>query len=221
MPYVELTITPPESVWIGDITRAHPETRFRVLATTTATDDTGVARLEIVGPDPAAVCDELRSYEAVTDVSVLETGPGRQRVQLETSLPLLLTAIEGSGVPLETPFEIQDGRMELEATVPQRQLSELGDHLESFGIPFSIEQIKQDVESEDLLTSRQCWLLQEAVDRGYYDTPRRITLTELAEELDLAPSTCSEVLHRAEGSVLKQHVEEARHTHQCSPAVAD
>lgn len=36
------------------------------------------------------------------------------------------------------------------------------------------------------------------IERGYYDTPRRCTLTELADELDLAKSTCSERLHRAE-----------------------
>ncbi len=205
----------------GRGSRAHPDTRFRVLATTTATDNSGVARLELLGPDPSAVCEQLRRYDPVTDLTILERTPEPVRVQLETNIPLLLTAIEGSGIPLETPFEIQDGRMTLEATVPQRQLSNLGEQLEAFGIPFTIEQIKQDAESEDLLTDRQCWLLQEAVDRGYYDTPRRITLTELADALDLAVSTCSEVLHRAEGSVLKRHVEQARDTHRCAPAAAD
>lgn len=47
-------------------------------------------------------------------------------------------------------------------------------------------------------------LLREAVERGYYDTPRRVTLVELAEELDIAKSTCSEILHRVEEQVLKR-----------------
>lgn len=209
MPYAKLTITIPESIWIGEVSRSHPETRFRVLAAT-ANDSTGVARIEIVGPDPEVVCDEIRSYGTVTDLAVFESDAECYRVQLETTVPLLLTSIQASGVPFETPFEVRDGEMALEATVPQHRLSKLGETLDEFGITYSVERITQDVESDALLTDRQRWLLHEAIDRGYYDTPRRITLTELAEELDIAPSTCSEVLHRAEEQVLKKHVREAR-----------
>jgi predicted DNA binding protein len=57
------------------------------------------------------------------------------------------------------------------------------------------------------LTDRQRWLLHEAMERGYYDTPRRITLVELADELGIAKSTCSETLHRCEGRVMEQFVD--------------
>jgi predicted DNA binding protein len=53
------------------------------------------------------------------------------------------------------------------------------------------------------------YLLRTAVERGYYDTPRRCTLTELAEALDMAKSTCSETLHRAEGKITKQFLTNA------------
>jgi len=220
MPYANLTITVPESVWIGELSRARPETRFRVLAATT-TDASGVARVELVGPDPEAVCEEMRAYDAVTDLAVFEAEPDRRRIQIETTAAVLLRAIEGSGVPLETPFEVRDGEMTVEATVPQHRLSELGERLDAFGIPFSVERISREVDSEELLTDRQRWLLCEAIDRGYYDTPRRITLTELAEELDIAASTCSEVLHRAEERVVKKHVREARESRYEAAASAD
>lgn len=206
MPYAHLTITIPDSIWIGKLSRSHPKTRFRVLAAT-ANDPAGIARIEIVGPESEAVCDEMQAYDSVSDLTVFEAGTTRHFVELETTMPMLLQAIEGSGVPLETPFEIQDGTMELETTVPQRRLSALGEQLDEFGIPFSVDRIRQDVESDDLLTDRQRWLLHEAIDRGYYDTPRRITLTDLADELDIAASTCSELLHRAEERVLKAHVD--------------
>lgn len=220
MPYANLTVTVPKSVWIGELTRAHPETTFRVLAAT-ADDESGVARIELLGPDPATVVDEMAEYDAVTDLTRFETGPERYRIQVETTAAVLLHAIEGSGIPLETPFEVQDGELELEATVPQHQLSALGEQLKSVGIPFTVERIQQEVESEALLTDRQEWLLHEAIDSGYYDTPRRITLTELAKERDLAVSTCSEVLHRAEENVLKKHVRETRETRHDATVTAD
>lgn len=209
MPYAKLTITVPESVWISEVSRRHPDTRFRVLAAT-ANTATGVARLEIIGYDHETVCDEIAEYDSVTDLAVFETDTRMSRVQVETTVPLLLTALQDSGVPLEMPFEVRGGKMNLEATIPQQSLSELGETLDRVGITYTVERVQQDVESDPLLTERQRWVLNEAIDRGYYDTPRHTTLVDLAEELGIAKSTCSEILHRAEEHVLKDYMEDNR-----------
>jgi predicted DNA binding protein len=105
------------------------------------------------------------------------------------------------------PFTIRDGQAEWELTAPQHRLSELGTQLEEFGIRFTVDEIRQQVEPERLLTDRQLGLLLAAVERGYYDTPRECSLTELAESEGLAKSTCSETLHRAEEKVVKEFLE--------------
>ena len=128
-------------------------------------------------------------------------------VQFETTIPLLLFALEDSGVPLTMPFTIREGQAEWELTAPQHRLSELGTKLEEFGIPFTVNEISQRVEPEQLLTDRQLDLVERAIESGYYDTPRRCSLTALADEVDLAKSTCSETLHRAEEKIVKQFVE--------------
>lgn len=204
MPYAQLTITIPDSIWISELSRAHPDTRFRVLAAT-ANTTTGTARIEILGDNPESICDEIREYDSVTDLTVFETELGLSRVQIETTVPLLLTSIQDSGVPLEMPFEVTGGKMTLEARIPQQTLSELGETLDKFDIHYTVERIQHDVESNSLLTERQQWVLDEAIKYGYYDTPRRTTLVTLAEELDIAKSTCSEILHRAEERVVKAH----------------
>lgn len=204
MPHAKLTITIPEAVWISEVSREYPDTRFRVLAAT-ANTATGVARIEIHGDDPGAVCEAIAAYDTVTDLEVFEADSGVCRIQVETTVPLLLTSLQDSGVPLEMPFELSDGEMALELTVPQRTLSELGDTLDKLGIQFTVDHIRQNVQSDPLLTERQEWLLDEAISRGYYDTPRRTTLVDIADEVDLAKSTCSEILHRAEERVMKQY----------------
>ncbi|MGB9955670.1 helix-turn-helix domain-containing protein [Haloferax prahovense] len=102
------------------------------------------------------------------------------------------------------PFEVRDGKMLLEATIPQKTLSDLGETLDKFGIQYTVERILQEVESDSVLTDSQRWLLDEAIERGYYDTPRRTTLVDLADDLNMAKSTCSEILHRVEERVLKE-----------------
>lgn len=204
MPYAKLTITIPDSVWMSELSQSYPDTTFRVLAAT-ANTATGVARLEILGDNPQAVCEEIRKYDSVTDLTVFETETSMCRVQVETTVPLLLASLQDSGVPLEMPFEVSDGEMSLEATIPQETLSEFGETLDEFGIRYTVERIQQEVESDPLLTDRQEWILDEAIEHGYYDTPRQTTLVGLAEELDMAKSTCSEILHRAEERVVKAY----------------
>ena len=193
----------PEAVWVGDLSRRFPDARFRILA---ALPDegggSGVGLLEVTAEDPGDVVDRMASYEDVTAVDTLSRGQRQALVQFETTSPLLLLPVQSSGVPLELPFDIVDGEATWEVTAPSDRLSALGDQLRAFGLRFSVEAVRQDVEPEQLLTDRQRRVMSAAVERGYYETPRRCTLTALADELGIAKSTCSEILHRAEGAVV-------------------
>jgi predicted DNA binding protein len=212
MPRATLTLTLPEVVWIGGLSRRHPETRFRVLAAM-ADGGTGVGLTEVTGGDLDAVLDEMRAEDAVVRLDVLQRREETALIQFETTVPLLLEPLRESGVPLETPFDIVDGSLTWEVTAPHERLSALGERLEAAGVPFTLDRLRQRVDDGSLLTDRQAAVLQTAVERGYYDTPRECTLTELADALGVAKSTCSETLHRAEETVIKRFVERREHEH--------
>ena len=203
MPRAILTITIPEDVWIGDLSRTHPDGQFEILSALPA-ENGGVGLVELTAADPEAVLDAIEQYDSITQVDVLQRHEETALIQFETTMPLLLLPIQGSGIPLKMPFTIQDGQAEWEITTPHHRLSELGEQLREFGIPYTLDEVSQQLELEQLLTDRQSRLVQTAIERGYYDTPRQCTLTELAEELDIAKSTCSEILHRAEGKIIKE-----------------
>jgi predicted DNA binding protein len=56
--------------------------------------------------------------------------------------------------------------------------------------------------SDSLLTTRQHEVASEALARGYYDWPRKITNEELAEELEISRATLHEHLRKAEQALL-------------------
>jgi predicted DNA binding protein len=206
MPRATLTLTVPEVIWIGDLSRRYPEMRIEVLAAV-QNDDRGVALAELSAPDESRVLSELEGYDGVAGVELLSDGDEETLVQLETTVPLLLEPIQRSGVPLEMPFTIRNGNVVWEVTTSRERLSKLGEHLEELGIPFTVDSIYQEVESEQVLTDHQWELLRTAAEHGYYDTPRDCTQEELAEALGIAKSTCSETLHRAEERVIKRFIE--------------
>lgn len=57
------------------------------------------------------------------------------------------------------------------------------------------------------LTGRQREVLRVAVDQGYYETPRKATLEEIASVVDLSRATVSEHLQKIEARILPQLVQ--------------
>ncbi|WP_435115298.1 helix-turn-helix domain-containing protein [Halolamina sp. C58] len=204
MPEAKLTLTIPERTWPGEITRAHGDATIRILAAMTESDG-GVGLAEVTARDPESVVADVSAHDSVDDVEVLQRGSRECLIQFRTRLPLLLLAARDSGLPLEMPFEISDGEATWTLTASQDAISDLGDQLTALGVSYTVNYLQQEVGgSEALLTDRQRAIVREAIDRGYYDTPRECSLTELADAVGLAKSTVSETLHRAEERVMKE-----------------
>lgn len=208
MPRAQLEVTIPDRLWIGELSRRHPDATIEIL-TAFPKDEGGVALAEIASPDVDEMAAEMRDYDSVVEIEFLERGPETGLVEFETSDPVLLLPLSEAGTPLELPFSIDDGIVSWEITASRDRLSTLADQLREFGIQFEVRSVQQEVETEQLLTPKQLSLLEAAVEHGYYDTPRDCTLTQLADEVGIAKSTCSETLHRAEEKVIKEFIEEA------------
>lgn len=208
MPRAKLSVRLPPAAWIGDISTDYPDVEFRVLAAL-PTEDTGVGLVELTGSDLVPVARAIQERDAILSLDVLGRSPDRLLIQFETDEPLLLFSVQESGVPLEPPVDIVDGRATVEVTASQDRLSTFGTQLEQFGMHFDVEYVRRTVDATDqLLTDRQRELVLAAVDAGYYDTPRESSLTGLADQLDMAKSTVSETLHRAEETIIKEFVAE-------------
>jgi len=208
MTHAELTVTLPDGTWVKDVSTASPDATFRVLAALPGTD-AGFGLVELIASDPRPVLTDMEAHDAITRIELLQAGEDRAMIQFETTQPLLLFSARESRMPIELPIEIEDGTTTLELTASRDRLSELARQFDAFGLEYSVEYVSPRVESERLLTDRQRELIATAIEMGYYDTPREASMTELAEALDIAKSTCSETLHRAEEKIIKQFADGA------------
>ncbi|MFD1634996.1 helix-turn-helix domain-containing protein [Haloplanus ruber] len=207
MPYAKLTIDLPSAIWIGEISRSFPSTTFRVLSAVPS-GDAGFGLLEIESAEMPDVLDALEDRSGISSLELMQQTDDTVIVQFETSEPLLLLSIQESGAPIELPVTIRDGEAVIELTASRDRLSEFGRQLDAFGMSYTLNRVYDATESPNLLTDGQQELLVTAVEMGYYDTPRESTLTDVAEAADLAKSTASVTLHRAEERVIKEFVTE-------------
>jgi predicted DNA binding protein len=208
MPRAKLTLTIPDVIWIGEISRIYSNARFRILSVL-PNRNSGIGLAEITADQLKALLSDIKTYKSIVSLEILKLHDETGLIRFETSNPALLMPIQSSGIALEMPFTLTDGQVTWEITASQSQLSALDKQLEEFGIPFSVDNLQQQATCESFLTERQYEIVETAVDEGYYDTPRECSLTELSETLGIAKSTCSETLHRAEGKVIKRFVNRA------------
>ncbi|MFC7324283.1 helix-turn-helix domain-containing protein [Halorubrum rutilum] len=207
MPQARLLVDLPDGPWIADVSREFPDAGFRVL-TAVPGEEAGFALVRVTARDVDAVLSAMGSHDALTSVSVMAREEGVATVRIETDAPLLLLAAKRSGLPIEMPLDIEDGVAEVEVTGEHERVAEMGRRLSELGLSFEVERVRQRVDPARLLTDRQRELLLAAVDLGYYDVPREATLTEVAEHVGIAKSTCSETLQRVERTVVREFVDE-------------
>lgn len=208
MTQARLTVTLPEHIWIGDVSRKHPAAVFKIM---TAVPDSGAAfaLLKLQTTTPDALLSAIDSHEAIAELSVIQQTDQEVTIQVETtSPPLLHLSAQASGMPIEFPVEISDGKATVDVTGSHERLSELASQLRNFDLGFSIEYIQERLHTTQLLSETQQELVLKAVELGYYDTPRDSSLTDVADAVGIAKSTCSETLHRAEETMIKHFIDD-------------
>lgn len=203
MPQAKLTVKLPTETWMHDVSKSHPDATFRVI-TVQAGDATGIALVELITQNPVPVVTAVERRERVTHLDLLWKHEDEALLQIETKDPPLLVPVWEAGVPLSTPFDVRDGETTWETTTTDERLSAFGERLDDLGVEFDIRYVRTvgRTDADRLLTDRQLEVLLAAAEAGYYETPRTATLTEVADSLDISKATASDILQRAEGTVV-------------------
>lgn len=211
---------------VADVLEAHPDTTVRSLSCHVTEDR--LWRVDHADGTPEALEELEAAYSGSTycadclvkddcgadcETQVLDRSSGTlvvythwDRTDLCTSVPHLALEHLGEGLLFETGREGRRYRWRIvlgnDAAIGAF-FDALGDEVDDCtGVEMiRLADVDPDLDDGDGLSSAQRDALREAVERGYYETPRRIDLSELADELDLPRSTLSYRLRRAEAEL--------------------
>ncbi|MFA9504328.1 helix-turn-helix domain-containing protein [Natrinema sp. H-ect1] len=209
MPRATLSISLPDGIWIRDVSRTHSEAVFEIV-TALAGEQAGIALLNLTTDDPLPILTAIEQRSDVVDVELLWKQEETALLQVEATSPPLLLPLWQAGVPIRLPFSIQNGEATWELVTSSSRFSALGEALEAAGIEYTLESVAEigTTQADRLLTDRQQEVMATALEAGYYATPREATLTDVADRLNVSKATCSDVLHRAEGSIISWFADE-------------
>lgn len=203
MTIVESAVALPEGNWAGDISSAS-DLDLEITARLTA-DGRDYVLVESDVEALNTLTAAARDHPDVSDVSeqILDDGTV---FSLVSPVPATLESCERLGASVLYPVAIEDGVAELVFRAPRNRVETVIARLAETGAGASTEGVYEDVFDQNSLSRRQQAVIETAVEEGYYETPRGCTMTELAESLDIAKSTCSELLHRAEAAIVDRFV---------------
>jgi predicted DNA binding protein len=190
--------TPPDS-WYGPFSVRHPELVIEVTNVMTLENGDSLAEYEIYGP-PVDWTPEIRGYPDVIEVVSLgaRTEYGLYNVRYRQSS--VITIVRELEVLVRYPRTVRAGLLEAEVIAPVVKMRELVDRLEKNGNRPRLMSVRRDsLRSVHLvLTPVQRTLFRQALASGYFEVPRRITLTRLATKVGRSISTVSATLATVE-----------------------
>lgn len=206
MPKARLKVKPPGGP--AELSTMFPEDEYRFLASRYGEDEV-TTFFEAETQNQEAVIQFIDESSGISSYEVLHVDEHGLVIELVTPwTPAPVRTALDAGVLPDDPMDIRDGWVIAEITTSQERLSRFKDEMENAGLTYEVEWVTQSRDPTELLTGRQQRVITEALKHGYYDSPRGCSLTELATSLSTSKSTVSGVLHRAEGRIIKEFIDE-------------
>jgi len=200
-----ISITPPHS-WIKRVTAEFPSV-IRILDCRSLPDGEGVQELfEVTSAADLSekIVDYLRQDSYVYGIDIVKAGQGKVIGSLKTHKCTACRAFAGADCFLVSATSKPDGKLEWAVLGSDTMVKSLMRALENQKVRGEVVKISR-LKGEEELTVRQENILQIALEKGYFEFPKRITLRQLARVLDVSPATLSEILRRGQKGVLEEH----------------
>jgi len=197
-----LQVQTPDCAWCRHASTNHPNVRLQVTSYYSRPNRSAIEVVEMTGPGWAKAVEEIRALPTVEEVEILDESEQKGRVRIAARDCFLPAAIEASGIVPQLPFEIAGGCDKWLIISPKDKARDFYERLRKDGVNVDIV-FSGEYAPESKLTPRQQEILALAIEHGYYDYPRRITLTKLADKMGLAKSTLSQALMVVESEVVK------------------
>jgi len=223
---VRLTLWHP-GCWTLRVTDEHDDTHLIEKSLYTAADAIKGDFVLVSNGDVTveAVVETIDGYDVVDDVAILKQSADRARivVNYERAASIVPEIVNSDFMPIE-PVHITDGREHWTVLVRACVLSDVIAEMEDeYDVEMSAVQEVDPKESvafadvvdriHDDLSARQRELMFEAREAGYYNWPREVAASDVAEGADISASTFLEHIRRGEQKILQSVFEELEHRH--------
>jgi predicted DNA binding protein len=205
---VKVRFRVPREAPLSLFVREFPDAVLNVLASGKLSRNRDLVLFDVLGSMSPHDLARLRAIAGVISISILGARGSTARYLAVVRRPRFVMLASDLQALLRFPQTVANGRYLVEVAAPVAQLRELVRGLRHISEQVEVLRFGHDPMRSfpPTLTSRQHFLLHQALDAGYFDVPRRVTLTGLAARLHRSKSSLSQTLARIERELVESSV---------------
>jgi predicted DNA binding protein len=192
----------PDEIWISEIFKKFPDIKMEILyfLPYDLEKSIGNAIIEIKYYNLDSIIKEIEKHPSVFEFSVLEKEDDRVKFNVKTNDPYLLYAVIKCGVLVNFPVRVKEGNAYWKLISSRKRIDELLTLFEKKNIDFTLLRIgKAPYELDEeryKLSLEESQVLDKAINLGFFEIPRNISLEELANKLGKSKSALSVMLRK-------------------------
>ena len=196
-----INIQLPQGKWISDLSKEFPDFTFNITSMSLLQNNVCNILVEIKGSKFSDLLKKIEEHVSVSESSTVSITSSSVNINVKTQEPLLLLFFNKEEIIIKYPIIIKNGWAEWNFFASRERITALFEDLELKKIEVNLNSIGKPRIKNDR-TERQMEILNLALKSGYFEIPRRISLNQLAQKLNISPSSLSETLRRIHKKVL-------------------
>ena len=192
----------PDQLWISEIFKIFHNVKMEILnfLPYDLEKSIGNSIIEIKHYNIELIINEIKNHPSVQEFSLLEKEENRVKLNVKTHDPYLLYAVIKCGVLVDFPVRVKEGYAYWKLVSSRKRIDDLLTLFEKKQIKFDLLRIGNSPYSlEDdktKLTFEESNILEKAINSGFFDIPRKISLEALSKELGKSKSALSVMLRK-------------------------
>jgi len=192
----------PDKIWISELFRKFHDIRMEIshFLPYDLEKSIGNSIIEIWHYDLDSIISTIKMHKSVFEFSILEQEENRIKINVKTFDPFLLYGIIKCGVLVNFPVKVKEGYAYWKLISTRERIDQLLTLFENRGIDFELLRIGNspyDIdESASNLSFEENKILEQAINSGFFEVPRKISLEELANNLGKSKSALSVMLRK-------------------------
>jgi predicted DNA binding protein len=196
---VKMETTVPPVVWYSALSRKFPDLRFDISNDINLADHAVLVEVTVRGTDQD-LSKQIRLFPEVQNVESVPIQRGVRMYRVVFRNPWQRRVVSDLRLIIRFPRTLRNGTITFDALARMSQVRALVRQLRSMGFSIRVLSVRRSLEVPPArpLTRIQEQRFREAVELGYFDVPRRISLKELARRVSRSPSSVSRILAEVE-----------------------
>ena len=203
---VNFQITIPRTKWLSILNLKYPNLSIKILSKFLIRKDVGNILLELNGMDVTDFLMDLKLLKRTISFHILHQGDLNAIISVEMNDPWILNALVESKLLLIYPLTINNGSIVIDAIAERQIVDDFLENLEKLKIHYTIRRIGQYREKQ-ILSQNQLNTVHVLFNNGYYEVPRKNSLSQLAERLKISPSALSERIRRIHNKLISNYLD--------------